>query len=439
MNSQAMRFRLGVFVLAALVLLAALIIFFGGWPDLFTRYHRYTVTFDNAPDVAPGTPVRRSGVRIGEVKKVELDDETGQVRVQIAVEPKYTLRRRDEPTLVHGLLGGDTTIDFIPRPGKAQPGDANVVEPGSELAGVAQANVGTVLNQTSGVLEPAQDAVQEMRQGLRNLNRMTPLMGEALREFRDTARATRDLVPEIRDLVRESRRSLPLLRRTAEEVQVTAGNWGKLGERLSVLLQTNEQKLERAVDNWNRTLNNVASTFDEENRKNLAAILRNVRAGSDHLEGIAKNTDDLVRESGGTIRRVNDAAVRADDVLAAVQQAVKPLPESGSRILKNLDESMQKLNALLGDLRELLRGMGTGDGSLRRFLTDPTLYTQLNEAACLLLRVLPRLDRALRDVEVFADKVARHPEVIGLEGLLRPSSGIKESPYDSVHGRPPGH
>ena len=43
-------------------------------------------------------------------------------------------------------------------------------------------------------------------------------------------------------------------------------------------------------------------------------------------------------------------------------------------------------------------------------------------------RIMPRLDRILRDFEVFADKIARHPESIGVGGAVRPSAGLKESP-----------
>src|SRR5206468_12880581 len=57
-----------------------------------------TIVFDDAPGVAPGTPVRRSGVRIGEVKSVDLDDETGKVRVAIVVEKRYTLRKDRKST-----------------------------------------------------------------------------------------------------------------------------------------------------------------------------------------------------------------------------------------------------------------------------------------------------------------------------------------------------
>src|SRR5690349_10601143 len=80
MSEQTMRFRMGIFVLATMVLLAVLITLFGSAPTLFTRFNRYTVVFSDAPGVAQGTPVRRSGVRIGQVEKFYLDSETGRVR-----------------------------------------------------------------------------------------------------------------------------------------------------------------------------------------------------------------------------------------------------------------------------------------------------------------------------------------------------------------------
>src|ERR1043165_9141647 len=114
MNDQAIRFRFGIFVLASLILLAVLIILFGGFPSYFKQTNAYTIEFNNAQGVSPGTPVRRSGVRIGEVRSVELENVTGKVRVGISVESKYTLRKGDRPTLSQGLLSNDATISFLP-------------------------------------------------------------------------------------------------------------------------------------------------------------------------------------------------------------------------------------------------------------------------------------------------------------------------------------
>src|SRR5262245_56610707 len=112
MNEQTIRFRLGIFVFAALLVLSVLITLFGGLPPLFRHTNPFTVVSPTASGLQPGSPVRKSGVRIGDVRTVELDDETGKVYVGIEVDQHITLRKSDRPMLVTALLGGDAFIAF---------------------------------------------------------------------------------------------------------------------------------------------------------------------------------------------------------------------------------------------------------------------------------------------------------------------------------------
>jgi len=104
---------------------------------------------------------------------------------------------------------------------------------------------------------------------------------------------------------------------------------------------------------------------------------------------------------------------------------------------RNADESLEKLNRTLTDLRDLVRAIGQADGTFNRFMTDPSLYIHLDDSICTLLKMLPRADRILRDMETFADKLARHPEAIGVGGAVRSGSGLKDPP--SVNPSPPRH
>jgi phospholipid/cholesterol/gamma-HCH transport system substrate-binding protein len=403
MNRNDIRFRVGLLVLGSLILLAALITAFSGFPSIFKQHNRYTIVFPEAPGVASGTPVRRSGVRIGEVASVKLDDETGQVRVVIAIERQHTLRRGDQATLVHGILGGDTTIDFLPARANGQaPGappqepDSTPILPGSELQGSARSDVNRLLNQFADILPPAQDALNELR------------------------------------------RMAPEMRRTNDEIFVAARNWGRVGERADVLLQTNEEKLVKTLNSLNDAVNRINNVFNDENQRDLSATIKNVRAGTENLGNISRNTDELVRESRQTLHRVNESVTRTDEVLGNLQQATKPMAERSASVMKNLDESTDKLNRTLTEVRELLRSMQGSDGTLRRLSSDPSLYNNLNDAAVMAARLMPRLDRALRDLEVFADKLARHPELIGLGGAVNPSRGLKESPTAPYPYQHPG-
>jgi phospholipid/cholesterol/gamma-HCH transport system substrate-binding protein len=415
MSERSLRIRVGLFVLAGIVLLGLLSLLFSGFATYLKKYEEFTVVFTDAPGVGPGTPVRRSGIRIGQVKSVDLDNQTGQVRVALLVEPEHRPRHNDEVTLVRGVLGSDPTIDFIPRavpPG--QVADRRPIEPGEQIVGVQGPDVRNLLSQTTELVPSTQETLNEIRKTLARFEKMIPLSEETLREYRDLARDVRKMLPD--------------LQRTNDEIQVTARNWGRLGERLDVLVQTNQDLAVKTLENANEAIKRISNVVNEENQRNLAATLKNVRSGTDNLESISKNTEALIKQSQQSLERLNGSITRADDVLVNLQQATKPMADRSATILKNLDESTDKLNRMLTEMSNVLWGVNQGDGTVRRLLTDPSLYNNLNDAACMLVRIMPRVDRILRDFEVFADKVARHPESLGVRGAVSPSSGLKEAP-----------
>ena len=94
----------------------------------------------------------------------------------------------------------------------------------------------------------------------------------------------------------------------------------------------------------------------------------------------------------------------------------------------HLDLTLDQLAKGMTELRSVTGNIGRADGSLGKFFSDPMLYHNLNDAACSLARVMTRADRIAKDLEVFADKIARKPESIGVGGAIRPNSGLKESP-----------
>jgi phospholipid/cholesterol/gamma-HCH transport system substrate-binding protein len=91
-----------------------------------------------------------------------------------------------------------------------------------------------------------------------------------------------------------------------------------------------------------------------------------------------------------------------------------------------LDGSLGQLESLLTELNTFARVVNSENGSMQRFATDPELYENLNDSAAALSNLVQSLDPVLKDIRIFSDKVARHPELMGVSGAIRPSSGIKE-------------
>ncbi|HET6576326.1 MAG TPA: MlaD family protein, partial [Fimbriiglobus sp.] len=153
MAERSLRLRLGLFVAAALGVLSLLVVLFGGTPTLFANRAKYTVLFPEAPGLAVGTPVRKSGVRVGEVTALDLDEATGQVRVNVEVDPKHVPRTGEDAVITRGFLSGDTALDFVPKTTAEGPAPSRG-EPlprGAEIAGVPPVSARTLLGQAQSV------------------------------------------------------------------------------------------------------------------------------------------------------------------------------------------------------------------------------------------------------------------------------------------------
>ena len=434
MNERTMRVGLGLFVAVALILLAAMVVMFRSLPRVFSNTIPYTVLFNEAPGVSTGTPVRRAGVRIGEVTGISLEEtESGRVRVAIAVDRNHPVRHNEVANLVSSILGGDATIDFVPK--EPQPGeivDRSPEPPGAELIGATPVSVNALINRASAVVPTTERTMEDIRNSLKRFERMTPLMEETMKEYRDLARDIRGTVPdlrktndEVRELSKSLRDSLPDFRRSAEDLAATARTYTRLGERLDNLLQNNQEKITKGIDAFNDVMQRAANVLSDENQRNATALLKNASAASNHIDEIARNTADITREGKTTVRRLNDSLVRAEDVLNNAQKVTKPFADRSDTIARNFEEVLVRLNRTLIDTNSLIRAVGQSDGTLNRLLTDPSLYNRLDETLCGIQKAMPRIDRILQDFEVFADKVARHPELIGVRGAIRPDAGIK--------------
>ena len=137
MNERVMQFRIGMFVIVAGLVLTMMIVWFGESPSLLRDQVYLKVRYAEAPGVLEGVPVRKSGIRIGEVFAIAFDERPNQpdgVLVTLALERKYTTprgvrpaadavadRRRDDRH-----AAGDRARD--PRDWASTPADAPVIE-----------------------------------------------------------------------------------------------------------------------------------------------------------------------------------------------------------------------------------------------------------------------------------------------------------------------
>lgn len=414
MSNQTMKVQIGILVLGGFLLLGVLVIMFGSIPSLFKSVNSYSVSFQDAPGISHGAPVRRSGVRIGQVASIYLNDKTGQVIVTLTIERSYKIRKYEQPTLVTGLLGNDSSIDLIPKGGDVKDPDRDEVPAGTVIEGVRGANVASLLNKASDIVPNTQETLNEMTKSIQKLEKLAPKVEEALKEFTSTAKKVQEVIPDVKKMI--------------DEYSAVARQYNRVGERVDLLIQNNQEKFIKVIDLAVDDLNRLGNILSDENQKQVNAILKNVRKGSEDLDQVTKTADSMMKELRALVKKINDEFSVVEDVVNDVSKLLKPFANRSESLARNLDETLEKGALVFTDVRELVRVIGQADGTFKRFLTDPGIYNSLDNAIQSVARMTPKIERILKDVEIFTDKIARHPESIGLGGVVRPGSGLKDNP-----------
>ena len=103
MNERLMQFRIGMFVIVAGLVLTMMIIWFGESPAILRDQVYVKVRYCRGAGVLEGVPVRKSGIRIGEVFAIAFDERKNQpdgVLVTLAIERRYKLHEGTVPRLI---------------------------------------------------------------------------------------------------------------------------------------------------------------------------------------------------------------------------------------------------------------------------------------------------------------------------------------------------
>lgn len=378
MNEQRMRFAIGVVTLVSLIALASIVLWFGDFQNAFRSKRTYYVLLENALGAEPGIPVRRAGIRIGEVQNVEYDDEYSMVALTLVLEGENLLREGDEPSLkTQGFLG-DTYLDISTRMDMRGKPDRKPIPSGSTLE------------------------------------------GRPLTDLSQAAIEASDLAPNANEALKQ--------------LQNASGQWAGVGERANRIIDVNERRINiivqdtaDAIDRLNKTLESINNVLDPKTQENLRVTLENIRTASEDLQ-------PLIQSSNKAIEQITGTTSKLDEVATNLQQVTKPLAERSESTMKNLDESAASLNALLADMSVIVRQFRQSDGTIQRLLTNPAVYQNVEDATTMLVDALAELQPILQDLSVFSDKIARHPGELGVQGVLTRDGGLKEVPPKAETG-----
>jgi phospholipid/cholesterol/gamma-HCH transport system substrate-binding protein len=421
MDDNGYRFGVGVLVLASAIVAVLLIAFFGAIPKFWVEKYRFTVNFPSAPNVTIDTPVRKNGVLIGRVAKIDLRKQrNGGVDLLLEVDREFELMAGETPRIRTGsLISGDSIIEFV--------------EP----------NSGSLLARFDGSAGSPRDGVLDERE---MAIAQTPI-GE--REFVARGEVVPDPLEAVGDLVGLTNSMQKMAERLDNVLAVAQDMAG--GEEGSI--RDAAQTFKATLDNINNTvstINRIGSQVEraqipelvaealnavpdlfKEAQSTLAQLqrtLKGVEEFSIQLESISKEFDGI----GETVR---SAMENADQAIANIAEITEPISQRSDEIADNLVRSLGNIDALAADLQIFARRLNNSRGTIARLVDDPTLYGKIADTLDSIRNVSGnveglsrRLQPILDDIRVATDKLARDPGQIGVRGALsgRPlGAGLK--------------
>lgn len=125
--------------------------------------------------------------------------------------------------------------------------------------------------------------------------------------------------------------------------------------------------------------NNANKVFDEQNRAELAALLRNLNETVASFESTSKQTNALLNNNDPKIQKVLDNASLATE---SAKSAIDKYGKVAENIdTEKLNATIEKLSATTDNLNKIISGIQNGEGSLGKLTKDDELYKNLNKTA----------------------------------------------------------
>jgi len=202
-------------------------------------------------------------------------------------------------------------------------------------------------------------------------------------------------------------------------VTLAGSEVGKLAQGLNGMLSNNDEqinrivtKTERSLDAFQQALGSVNTVFGDE--KMQANLRQSISA-----------LPELVRATRGAMDRIQGTTELANRNLRNLEGFTAPLGRRGEDLVGKVDRTIAQLDEALAQFSQFGKTLNRGEGTLGQLINNPDLYQRLNAAACNIEQLTIELKPIVRDARSFSDKIARHPELLGVRGAFRTSSGIK--------------
>lgn len=353
MSPRSREIRVGLVILAAVLVLAVGIFLIGSKNNLFARKTRYYVEFNSVSGLKPGSPVQLDGVDVGTLEKVVLSEnpQKKDIRVWIRIDKDYTARIRgpfDPHALVKeqvasrariktlGLLG-DKFIDI----NSGSPVYPPIPEEGEILA-AQPTNVDALIASGEDVMDNVVEISHSLNKILARMERGEGILGQLTSDTPEGRRLQTSLVGASESL-----------------------------ERIALKVENGQGPLPRLL-NDRAMADQLAGSLDR-----FQKLLDQAQNGPGLLPGLL-NDPAARTEFNETLASLHKVAQDLQGFTADLESSDALLP----RLVKDKEygrEVTEQLRQIVRNLNEVSAKLDKGNGSAAKLINDPQIYEAVND------------------------------------------------------------
>jgi phospholipid/cholesterol/gamma-HCH transport system substrate-binding protein len=206
--------------------------------------------------------------------------------------------------------------------------------------------------------------------------------------------------------------TLESLAEASNSVTKVANNLDKLFVGEDDKFQHLVQKTETSLDAFTQAMNNINDVMGDPNAR-------------EKLKTTITELPNVLADLRSTVQGIGTTVDSADRNLRNLEGLTRPLGERGEAMVAQVDKTIGRLDEVLQQAVMFTKALNESQGTLGRLVRDPQVYEELAQAAANVNRLTKELRPIVDDVRVFTDKIARHPEQLGVRGALDRRPGLK--------------
>ena len=358
-RENALKLRVGVFVLLALATFLGLIYALGARARLFESRYTVHADFTEVGGLVEGATVRLAGVQIGRVTAVTLPGQPGgKVRVDLTIARRFSDRIRKNSVArieTQGLLG-DKIVEITVGDTTAPP-----LAPGEVLVSRDPADFSRIISSGAETAKNVAELATALRETVDKVNQSKII---------ENASATVGKLGNVVDQVEHGRGWAHAL---LYEEPVAL-------RRVNELIATTQTLIDR-VEKGQGAVGVLVSPEGTASAKRFVAAMDRISAMVEHPEGeqgllpgllfdpkYRAILDDL-KTVAHNLREVSDRVAGGRGTLGSL------VADSGDQ--SELQLTLHDLRAAVANLRAISEKINTGEGTVGALIVDPTIYERL--------------------------------------------------------------